>query len=125
MTNLSNYLYIVATIFLGVYSQLIIRWQVSLAGALPFDFSGKIWFVARLLLNPWIISSVAATFFGGLTWMMAMTKFETSYAYPFISLQFVIILAASILIFGESFSFGKLIGTLLVVSGIVIVARCS
>lgn len=123
MTNLSNHLYIFSTILLGVYSQLIIRWQVSLAGNLPLDVSGKIWFVARLLLNPWVISSILATFMGGVTWMMAMTKFETSYAYPFVSLQFVIILAAGVLMFGETFSIGKLIGTLLIMGGILIVTK--
>ena len=123
MTNLSNHWYIFATIFLGVYSQLIIRWQVTLAGSLPLDYSGKIWFVARLLLNPWVISSIIATFMGGVSWMMAMAKFETSYAYPFISLQFVIILVAGVLMFGETFSFGKLIGTLLIMCGILIVTR--
>ena len=123
MPNLSNHWYIFATIFLGVYSQLIIRWQVTLAGSLPPDYSGKIWFVVRLLMNPWVISSILATFFGGVSWMMAMTKFETSYAYPFVSLQFVIILAAGVMIFGESFSFGKLLGTLLIMGGILIVTQ--
>ena len=123
MESVSNHLYIFSTIFFGVYSQLIMRWQVSLAGDLPADYAGRLNFVMRLLLNPWIISSILSTFLAGVSWMLAMTKFETSYAYPFTSLQFVIILVASVLLFGETFSFSKLIGTLLIMIGILIVAR--
>ena len=41
-----DHIYIAGTIVFTVYSQLIMRWQVSLAGALPTDLLGKMHFVA-------------------------------------------------------------------------------
>ncbi|MBT5398975.1 hypothetical protein HOL24_00375, partial [bacterium] len=35
-----------------------------------------------MLLNPYIIISLILTLLAGVTWMIAMTKFEISYAYP-------------------------------------------
>ena len=123
MTNLFNHIYIIATIFFGVYSQLIMRWQVSLAGNLPADNMGKVYFIGKLLLNPWVLSGIGATFLGGITWMLAMTKFEISYAYPFISLNFILVLGLGVFFFNESFSSMKLLGTLLVIVGIIILSR--
>jgi len=123
MTNLFNHIYIIATIFFGVYSQLIMRWQVSLAGGLPLSLADKITFIGRLLLNPWIISSIIATFFAGISWMLAMTKFETSYAYPFMTLQLILIVGLSVFLFNESFSLMKLAGTSMVLIGIILLSK--
>lgn len=118
-----DHLYIFTMLFFSVYSQIIIRWQVSLAGPLPESLEGKVMFVLRLLLSPWVITALAATLFSGVSWMLAMTKFEISYAYPWASLNYVLMLALGVLLFGEQFSLGKLAGTLLIVAGIIVVAR--
>ena len=118
-----DHLYILAMLAFGTYSQLIMRWQVSLAGQLPEPVGEKALYVLRLLANPWVMSSIAATFLAGISWMLAMTKFEISYAYPWVSLNFLIMLFFGVLLFHESFSFGKLAGTLLIMAGIVVMAR--
>lgn len=118
-----DHCYIFAMLVFSVYSQLIIRWQVSLAGPLPENTGDKAMFIMRLLLSPWVISALTATFLSGVAWMMAMTKFEISYAYPWASLNFVFMLAFGVLLFGEQFSMAKLAGSLLIVAGIVVLAR--
>ncbi|PZP68138.1 MAG: hypothetical protein DI604_19960 [Delftia acidovorans] len=99
------------------------RWQVSSAGPLPIDMSGKIAYVAHLLINPWVLSGIIATFFAGVSWMLAMTKFEISYAYPFVSLNYIFVLMAGFLIFNESVSMEKVIGSALVILGIIVLAK--
>lgn len=118
-----DHIYIFATIFFTVYSQLIMRWQVSLAGALPDSLPGKLQFILLLFFKPWVISSIAATFLAGVSWMLAMSKFEISYAYPWISLNFVLMLVFGVLLFGESFNYTKLLGTCIVIVGIFVMAR--
>lgn len=123
MSRLQDHLYILATLVFTVYSQVIMRWQVVQAGPLPADFGDRARFVILLLLSPWVLSSVVATFLAGVSWMLTMTRFELSYAYPWIGLNFVLIMGAGFLIFNEALSAGKLAGTLLVVIGIVVIAR--
>jgi multidrug transporter EmrE-like cation transporter len=123
LSRLLDHSYIVSSVLFTVYSQLIMRWQVGNAGELPSDTPGKARFVANLLINPWVISGLCATFLSGVSWLLAMTKFEIGYAYPFVSLQYVLVLAASILVFNESTSLTKLVGTAFVVVGIIILSR--
>ena len=120
---LMGYLYIFGTILFTVYGQIIIKWQVSNAGAFPGDATGKIWFFLQLAVNPWVISSIVAGFFAFLCWIAAMTKFDLSYAYPFMSLSFVLVLALSALFFHEPVTAAKVLGVILIMAGIIIGAR--
>jgi multidrug transporter EmrE-like cation transporter len=123
MTRLLDHTYIIATIAFTVYSQMIIRWQVSKSGELPELFIGKLYFVTNLLLNPWVISAIFATFLAGVSWMLVLSRFEISYAYPWVGLNFVLILILAVAFFGESYSFMKALGTLLILFGIVIISK--
>lgn len=115
--------YVFGTILFTVYGQLIIKWQVNIAGELPASVSGKTWYLFHLLLNPWVISSLFAAFLAALCWMSAMTKLELSYAYPFMSLSFVLVFILSLFFFHESFTMIKLLGMLLIISGVIVLGQ--
>ena len=123
MSNKIDHIYIVSTIVFTVYSQLIMRWQVSGAGNLPDNLVNKALFIGHLLLNPWIFSSILATFLAGVSWMLAMSRFDISYAYPWVSANFILVLIFGVCFFNESFSSAKLVGTFLVITGIVVIAK--
>lgn len=118
-----NHLYIFATILFGIFSQLLMRWQVGLAGPLPESLVEKCVFMLRIFLSPWVILAFLCTFLSGVAWLMTLTKFDISYAYPFTSLSFVIMLALGVILFGEPFNLNKLYGTLLVIAGLIIATR--
>jgi multidrug transporter EmrE-like cation transporter len=118
-----SYLYILGTVFFTVYGQLIIKWQVTMAGSLPVEPSGRILFLFRLIVNPWVISSLVAAFLAFLSWTMAMTKFDLSHAYPFTSLSFLLVLIFSGAFLGETIGWPKLIGVGLIMAGIVVTSR--
>jgi len=115
-----DHIYIALTIFFTVYGQIVIKWQVNAAGAFPADPSEKFWFLIQLLLNPWVISGFVGAFLASLAWMAAMSKFPLSYAYPFMSLAFVLVLFISPVILSESISMPKIIGMIFIVLGIII-----
>lgn len=123
MARLIDHAYILLTVLFTVTSQLIMRWQVSEAGPLPVDTIGKTFYILNLLKNPWILSSIVATFLAGVSWMLAMTKFEISYAYPFVSLNYILVLVAGFLLFNEGISATKLAGSALVIFGIIVITK--
>lgn len=123
MNRFLDHTYILSTVLFTVYSQLIMRWQVTAAGPLPVDTSGKVGYILNLMLSPWVLSGIVATFLAGVSWMMAMTKFEISYAYPFVSLNYILVLAAGFLLFNEAISVTKLAGIALVILGIIVIAK--
>ena len=115
-----SHIYIFLTILFTVYGQLIIKWQMSLAGVLPELPNAKLIFLLKLLLNPWIMSGFLGAFIASLCWMVAVSKFPINYAYPFMSLSFVLVLLLSPVLFHEQVSTYKIIGMVLIAGGVII-----
>lgn len=115
-----SYLLVALTIFFTVYGQLAIKWQVLRAGPLPAATGAKAWFVLRLLLNPWIISALAAAFLAAVCWIGAMTKLELSQAYPYMALNFILVTLLAAWLFAEPITWPKLAGLGLIVLGLVV-----
>jgi len=107
----------------SVYGQLIIKWQMAKVGSLPDAFSEKIIFLLQMFFNPWILSAFLSAFIAALCWMAAMTKFDLSYAYPFMSLSFVFVLVLSGFFFHEPITMAKVLGVIFIMAGIIIGAR--
>jgi len=122
-SSITGFAYVLGSVLCTVYGQIIVKWQVGKAGALPATLSGKIQFLLSLIFNPWIMSGILAGFFALLCWLAAMTKFELSYAYPFMSLAFVLVLVLSAVLFHEPLTAAKILGVLLIIAGIVVGSR--
>ena len=118
-----GHFYIALTLLLTVYGQLVLKWQMTGVGPMPAETTGKLLFLFKQFLNPWILSGLASAFLASLAWMAAMTKFDLSYAYPFMSLAFVIVMGIGAAFFGETVNLSKVAGTLLVIGGLVLIAR--
>jgi multidrug transporter EmrE-like cation transporter len=117
--KLFDFVYIVLTVLLTVYGQLVLKWRMSMKGQLPSAFSDKIKFMFYAYLDPWVLSGFAVAFLASITWAMAMTKFQLSQAYPFMSLSYILVFLMSVILFSETVTPQKLIGYGLIVSGIV------
>ena len=120
------HVYLVATIVLSVYSQLIMKWRISgrFAGLkIPDGLWPKVVALLTVLFDPYIFTGLVATFASGLCWMATMSKLEIGYAYPFTSLGFVAVVLLSALFFGESLNAWRIIGVLLIVAGVTVASQ--
>ena len=118
-----GYFYIFGTIFFTVYGQIVLKWRLNNIGSLPEGFTDKVIFLFKLLFDPWIFSGFFAAFIASFFWMAAMTKFEISYAYPFMSSAFVLVFILSVILFNETVTLQKIIGLSLIVIGIIVTSR--
>ena len=55
--------------------------------------------------------------------MLAISKLELSQAYPFMSLNFVVVISLSVILFGENLNIYKITGLALIIVGVFIVSR--
>ncbi|MBU5468636.1 EamA family transporter [Virgibacillus sp. MSJ-26] len=118
-----GYFYIFGTIIFTVYGQLMMKWRIDKYGSLPVDLHDKLLFIFRLLLDPLILSGFLSAFVASLFWMAAMTKFDISFAYPFMSFSFGLVFLLSIFLFGEPVTIQKVIGLGLIVAGIIVTSQ--
>lgn len=123
LESIAGFAFVLGSILFTVYGQLVVKWQVGKAGSLPETLPERIVFLLKLVMNPWVLSAMGAGFGALLCWLAAMTKFELSYAYPFMSLAFVLVLILSVFFFGEALTAPKVLGVLVVMVGIAIASR--
>ena len=116
-----RYLYIFATIFFTVYGQLILKWRiVKLGFSLPeTGLMDKFVSLFRLVFDPFILSGFLSAFVASLFWIGAMSKFEITQAYPFMSLAPVIVFILGVWVLGEPFTIGKIVGLVLIILGTI------
>jgi drug/metabolite transporter (DMT)-like permease len=116
-----GYFYIFGTVICTVYGQLVIKWRIAKYGELPDDFFDKFIFLVKLLLDPYIFSGFAVALLASFFWMAAMTIFDISYAYPFITAGLTLTtVVLAILLLGESFSIQKITGVIMIAIGVSI-----
>ncbi|MCC2680657.1 MAG: hypothetical protein K0S36_221 [Nitrosospira multiformis] len=121
--DLTGHFYIVLTLLFTVSGQLLLKWQVGQAGSMPEGGIDKVLFLLQQFFNPWIISGLFSALLASLAWMAAMTRFELNYAYPFMSLAFVIVMLFSMAFLNEPLTSQGIFGTLMVAAGLVVIAR--
>lgn len=119
-----GYLLIAGCILFTVYGQIVLKWRVSNIQGLPESLNDKLWvLLTHTFTDIYIISGFVAAFIASLCWMGAISKFELSYAYPFMSFAFVIVMLFSFILFDEQLNVFKVVGTLLIIAGIYVVSR--
>jgi multidrug transporter EmrE-like cation transporter len=123
MYKLIDHIYLFVAIFFAGLSQILVRWQMGNAGQLPELFWDKLFFVFHFLLRPWVWVALFATFISCICWLITLTKFELSYAYPWTSIIYVYLLLAGLFIFGDSITFNKILGTVIIIFGVYIIAK--
>lgn len=118
-----GYVYIFCTILFTIYGQIILKWRLNQLGSLPEGGGAKIKFLMNALLDFYIISGFISAFLASLFWMAAMTKFEITKAYPFMSLSPALVFIIGIYFLGETFTWGKLIGLFFIILGTLITVK--
>jgi len=121
---MNSYFYIFFTLIFTVYGQLILKWRLSnLKVVLPDDVMDKFFYLIRLVLDPFILSGFIAAFVASLFWMVAMTKFEITHAYPFMSLAPALVFLLGVFVLNETFTMGKVVGLIIIMLGIAITVK--
>jgi len=120
-----KYLYIFATILSTVYGQMILKWRITKLGwkMVDGDLWTKIKCYCTLLFDPLVLSGFLSAFIASICWTMAMTKFEITTAYPFMSLSPAIVFLLGVFILNETFTIGKVVGLVLIILGTIVTVK--
>lgn len=72
----------------------------------------------RLLLNPWVLAGFVCYGLSSISWLMVLSRAELSFAYPLLSMGYVVIVLIGWLAFGENVTLYRWGGVLLIILGI-------
>lgn len=118
-----GYFYIFGTLIFTIYGQIILKWRLNSFGALPESLSAKVNYLFSAFLDLYIISGFISAFVASVFWMAAMTQFEITKAYPFMSLSPAIVFLIGVMVLGETFTWGKVIGLAFILIGTIVTVK--
>jgi len=111
------------SIFLAVVGQLLLKMGMLRVGKFSFNISTLVHQYTRILLNPFVIAGLFAFFISMLIWLYVLSRMELSFAYPFVALNYVLILLGSYFLLKETITLPKMIGVVVIIIGVYLVAR--
>jgi len=76
-----------------------------------------------ILRSPLVLTGLFLYGVGALAWINVLSRVQLSYAYPFLALNFLLITLTATVVLGESISWMRWAGVLVICVGILIVAR--
>jgi drug/metabolite transporter (DMT)-like permease len=76
-----------------------------------------------ILLNPYVFLGFILYGLGTVFWLIALSKKDLSFVYPFVSLTYIFVLLLSSLVLKESIGLNKIAGTLAIIAGLIMISR--
>lgn len=95
-----------------------ILFKIGLTGSAPVAAG-----VIGVVLTPAVAGGLALYGVGTLAWLAALSRVEISQAYPFVGVGFVLTAIFGHYLFGDHLSLHRIVGFLLVILGIIVIAR--
>ena len=115
---------ILPTILLTAYSQLIVKWRVTVLASAAGDSAGAAARAARYLVDPYIISAFVFSLLSAVAWLYVAEKYPVSIAFPtYVGVLFAIVTVGSAFLLKETVSAQHLAGLALILVGVVVVSQ--
>jgi len=115
--------YIMISVLGGALGQILLKKGMSSMGPLTLGIRNLKNVLLSMGLNPYVICGMAVYAIGTVFWLVALSRVELSYAYPFASLSYVVMLGAAWVLFKENLTVLRLAGTAVVCLGVLLVAQ--
>jgi len=115
--------YILISVLGGAVGQLLLKRGMTLLGPLTLSLNEFGSILIGMITNPFVVGGLFVYVCSTLFWLVALSRVDLSYAYPFASLSYVIMLVVSWRLFDEDISLLRLLGTATIAVGVLLVSR--
>jgi multidrug transporter EmrE-like cation transporter len=110
------------SIVTGSCGQLLLKYGVKSLGGVSFS-AGAAAELFRVFTCPSIIIGLVFMVLSMLLWLTVISKLELSFAYPFASLSYAMILIIAWLVFSERVGPVRIAGILCITAGVILISR--
>jgi drug/metabolite transporter (DMT)-like permease len=105
-------------------AQILLKIGMSKPAVLEAIAAGdKLLTAASIIGNGWVVGGLALYFFGAAVWLFVLARVEVSFAYPFVGLGFIFTLLLGRLLMGDVVTLTRVIGTVLISTGVLLIAK--
>ncbi len=114
---------ILFTVLTNATAQLLLKKGMLATGAFAFNMQEITGVIPRLILNPFLILGMLTFVVSMSSHLLVLSRVELSFAYPFLSLAYVVAALYSYFAFNEDLNVYRISGIALICAGTALIAR--
>jgi drug/metabolite transporter (DMT)-like permease len=118
---LKNLILIIITVCLNTTGQFMMKAGINRIGKI--DLTRFFDFIPRIATSGFVLGGFLSYTVSAVLWIVILSRSELSWAFPMVSLSYVLTAIFSPILLGESFSVQRFIGILVICLGVFLVSR--
>lgn len=119
------FLLILVGVLLNASAQLLLKAGMNQIGHFQFSYENLIPISMKVMANLPIIGGLFAYVISVGVWLLVLSRVEVSFAYPMLSIGYVVNAVAAYYLFGEEISLIRMTGIFVIITGVYLVSRSS
>ena len=121
---MSRYIpFILFTVFTNAAAQILLKYGMTHLGPLSFAGVNPVLKILSIVFSPFVFLGLLTFVVSMASHLFVLSKVELTYAYPFLSLAYVVVAFAAWFLFGEELNASRIGGIALICVGTVLIAR--
>jgi multidrug transporter EmrE-like cation transporter len=115
--------FILFTVLTNAAAQIMLKQGMMSLGPLSFTSDTIVQRVFQIVFNPWVFIGLTTFVISMASHLFVLSKVDLSFAYPFLSLAYVVVAIVAWLVFKEDLGATKIMGILLICAGTILIAQ--
>ena len=119
----STFILIFSSVLISALAQISLKQGMSSSTVSAALGQGTASTITAIATNPYVIGGLSLYALGAVLWLFVLSRVDVSVAYPFVAFGFIVTMGLAIVLLGEPLQPLRVVGTLLVVAGAVLITR--
>ncbi len=115
--------FILFTVLTNAAAQIMLKQGMMSLGPLSFSADTLIPRIFQIVFNPWVFIGLTTFVISMASHLFVLSKVDLSFAYPFLSLAYVVVAVVAWLVFKEELGLYKISGIVLICLGTILIAQ--
>lgn len=109
-------------ILLNTSAQLLLKSGMQAIGGFAFAWKNFLPISQQLLMNPYILMGLSAYVVSLGVWLLVLSRLEVSFAYPLVSISYILVAVAGWYFLGENLTSMRIAGIAVIMVGVIMVS---
>lgn len=117
------FLLILLGVLLNAAAQLLLKAGMGQIGHFDFNVHNIVPIGLKVMMNLPIVAGLFSYVVSVVVWLLVLSRVQVSYAYPMLSIGYVVNAVAAYYLFGESLSVMRVTGVFVIIAGVYLVSQ--
>ncbi len=114
---------ILSGVLLNAFAQLLLKKGMLGIGYFEMQFENLFPMIKKVAINSYILLGLGSYVISVVIWLLVLARVEVSYAYPFLSVGYVVVTLLGYFIFQESLSWIRVVSISIIIVGVILLSR--